>query len=172
MARRNPSLIIVKDDCAVVLSSQGHECTIDKADIPLVSGIAWQSTVTSGIVYFVRRYRVKGGKVAIEAMHRRILNPPAHLVVDHIDGNGSNNRRSNLRICTRAENQANLRPSSRASTGIVGAYRHPSGQYYSRICIDGKRIPLGYFNTAEEAGEAYRARRNIGSEFYSREASS
>ena len=52
------------------------------------------------------------------------MNAPDHLVVDHIDHNGLNNRKENLRICTFAENCRNLRPSRHKSSKFKGVHWH------------------------------------------------
>lgn len=73
-------------------------------------------------------------------------------LLDHIDGDTANNSPSNLRDCTRAENCRNLR--SKSSTGLKGAVR--SGKKFaSSIRLNGKRIHLGTFATAEDAHDAY-----------------
>jgi len=57
-------------------------------------------------------------------MYRQIMNAPDHLVVDHIDHNGLNNRKENLRICTFAENCRNIRPSRHKSSKFKGVHWH------------------------------------------------
>lgn len=83
-------------------------------------------------------------------MHRLIMDTPADLVVDHIDGNGLNNQRHNLRNCTQSQNKAN----SKSRFGNKGVYA-VSNIYTSKIMKDGKSIYLGCFKTEEEATFAY-----------------
>ena len=77
--------------------------------------------------------------------------------LDHVNGNRADNRLCNLRAATRAQNIQNQhKANTRSSTGLLGAFKHKaSGRYCSRIVVFGKTISLGYFNTAEEAHEAY-----------------
>lgn len=76
--------------------------------------------------------------------------------IDHIDGNGMNNRLANLREATQAENMQNLPRSNANTSGIAGAsWFEARGVWQSGIKINGKRRSLGYFSTAEEAGAAY-----------------
>jgi hypothetical protein len=78
---------------------------------------------------------------------------PVPDIIDHADGDPRNNRISNLRAATKAQNNANSR--SRGSAGVKGAYRQGNG-FFSHIKAGGKKHYLGYFATAEEAAEAYR----------------
>ena len=77
--------------------------------------------------------------------------------VDHIDGDRANNCLSNLREVTRAgncENQRRARADS--TTGVLGAFWEPRrGRFFSRIGVSHKTVFLGYYNTAEDAHQAY-----------------
>jgi hypothetical protein len=81
--------------------------------------------------------------------------------VDHIDHNTKNNRWSNLRKATRPENQRNRTVREDSSTGFKGvrfqrsAHGNRCGYYVAQIGVDGKRIYLGSFKTAQEAHAAY-----------------
>lgn len=80
--------------------------------------------------------------------------PPAQ--IDHEDVNGHNNIWTNLRAATNSLNSANRRAQSNSSSGMKGAYFHPSsGLWQSRIQKDGIDYPLGYFKTKELAHAAY-----------------
>lgn len=77
-------------------------------------------------------------------------------VIDHIDRNRSNNAIDNLREVTPAENLQNMGITKRNTTGHVGvSFRPERNKYHAQICANGKRIHLGYFETAELAGMAY-----------------
>ncbi|WP_076715297.1 HNH endonuclease [Sphingomonas sp. LK11] len=76
-------------------------------------------------------------------------------VIDHIDGRKDNNRWTNLRDVTVAQNAWNYNTETKASCGQRGVYKHVSGRYRSAIRINGKVISLGYFDTADEAAVAY-----------------
>lgn len=76
--------------------------------------------------------------------------------IDHINHNPLDNRIANLRPATRSQNASNTRGWSK--TGLKGIGFHPkNGKWAARIARDGKRVSLGYFNTAEEAHAAYAA---------------
>jgi len=70
--------------------------------------------------------------------------------VDHIDGNRSNNKYSNLRVVVRTENMKNKGLYSNSSTGVIGVSQF-NGRFRARINLNGKRISLGLFDTIEEA---------------------
>jgi hypothetical protein len=81
--------------------------------------------------------------------------------VDHINGDRSDNRASNLRAASRAENMQNLRRvSKRSSSGLLGAYRFRK-KWTTSIQINGAKKHLGVFDSAEEASAAYLAAKSL-----------
>ena len=89
-------------------------------------------------------------------MHRVLLSAPAGLVVDHRDGNGLNNRKSNLRLCTHQENIYNQRPRLGAKSRFRGVCWHKRRRRYeARIQKEGKRYSLGSFADEIEAAVVY-----------------
>lgn len=77
--------------------------------------------------------------------------------VDHIDSNPLNNRRSNLRLATRAQNGANQRKPSTNTSGFKGVSFHKQRKKWgANIRVNDKLRNLGYFDTPEEAHEAYK----------------
>jgi hypothetical protein len=80
--------------------------------------------------------------------------PPA--IIDHIDGNRTNNRINNLREASKSQNSSNCTQNKNNTTGFKGvSYNIISKQYISRIFHNGKEIWLGSFNTADAASLAY-----------------
>ena len=75
--------------------------------------------------------------------------------IDHIDGNRSNNRISNLREATPLENQQNISKTSRNTSGYVGV-TFERNKWRAAIRVNSKKISLGNYETAELAGEAYK----------------
>ncbi len=90
-------------------------------------------------------------------LHRVIMEPTVGMEVDHINGNGLDNRRSNLRICTRSQNARAGRRTSGASgyRGVWFRKDMKSKPYVAYITLNYKRICLGYFANPKEAARAY-----------------
>jgi hypothetical protein len=87
-------------------------------------------------------------------MHGFLLNPPAGLLPDHINGLTLDNRRANLRPVTKSQNGMNASVRRDSSTGLRGVFR--SGRKFeAKIKVNGKRHYLGSFPTAQAAYEAY-----------------
>lgn len=128
--------------------SKGYVAIVDDADYPLLSSIRWFAKIKSNTVYAYHRGR--HGKFS---MHRKILNPPSGLEVDHRNRNGLDNRRENLRACTHSENMLNSK-SFTSQRGITFDKCH--NRWKARILRDGKRVSLGSFLNETDASNAYR----------------
>ena len=91
-------------------------------------------------------------------MHRIILNAPKGTMVDHINGNGLDNRKENLRLCTTRENNANQKKNRNNSSGYKGVAKASNcSKWRAYIRVDGVQRHLGNHNTPEEAARAYDA---------------
>ena len=120
---------------------------VDAADFEWLNRFRWHATGTNGRYYAAT---VINGKSI--SMHRLMMKPPPGLVVDHIDGNGLNNRRENLRICTRRQNRHNTRPLGKSSR-FVGVM--PCGKkWQAHVKRDGVPYYLGLFDTEIDAARA------------------
>lgn len=137
--------------------TRGYVALIDEVDADRVLTLRWYVMVNKNTAYARRSLNWTGGKRPSQLLHRFVLgvtDPGVH--VDHIDGNGLNNRRENLRECTRTQNLGNSKRAVNNRTGFKGVMHHERhGRYYARICVNGKQTYLGNFGTADEAHEAY-----------------
>ena len=128
----------------------GMRFVIDRTDYPLVSHYKW---VANRAGYFLASTGQRDEHIFL---HRLIMNPPAGLYVDHIDGDKSNCRRSNLRICTKTENNRNVGLTSNNQSGYKGVHwAADRGKWRAEITVDRDHIRIGSFDSAEEAARAY-----------------
>lgn len=152
MAKRQ---IRIEGDIAYVPLTGGYEAVIDVADVPLVEGYAWRVFKGGRQKYAVSSI---GGRKNVQylRMHRMIAGDIKGLDVDHVDHDGLNNRRSNLRICTRSENLQNQRKRLDNASGFKGVnFYKRTGRWRAYIMKDRKSQHLGYFDTPEEAYAKY-----------------
>lgn len=94
--------IINEDGTASIPLTRGYTATIDEADVDLVAPYSWHAFPHRRTVY--ARATIDG---RMTMLHQLLCQTPDGLVTDHIDGNGLNNRRSNLRVVTNGENLRN-----------------------------------------------------------------
>lgn len=136
---------------ATIALTQGLFATVDDTDLELVSRFKW----------YAAAHGSKGGHCAASGhkkvfMHRLIMNAESGQQVDHINGDPLDNRRSNLRVCNRMENQRNRRSVSN-KLGLKGVNQTIYGRFFASIRINKKYKHLGMFKTKEEAALAYDA---------------
>lgn len=128
--------------------NNGMKALIDDEDFAKLSTHHWFAQEGPHTFYATR----SGVK-----MHRLIMNAPQGAIVDHINGNGLDNRKANLRLCTKTLNLANMgavRP--RKTSRFKGVSRKTGvGSWVAQIQVDSKKITLGYFDDEEDAALAY-----------------
>jgi len=136
--------------------TQGKVALVDDADYPSLNQYKW-FVVKAPHTYYAYRTNKQH---QIVRMHRSILDAPDGLEIDHINGNGLDNRRSNLRFCKHSENLKNQKLSSRNKIGFKGVsclgYNRKK-PYRATIWVNNKNLCLGYYCTAEGAARAYDA---------------
>lgn len=129
----------------------GRFALVDNSDYEKVSKFKWYADKGSRTYY---AKMVGGGK----RMHRFILGlrKNSRLEVDHINNDGLDNRRSNLRLCNRSQNLQNARKRLRASSGFKGVCWHKQNKrWFAYIQKNKKFISLGTFKKEKEAALAY-----------------
>lgn len=109
----------------------GGVCVVDQEDVHLVCEYKWRVQKTGDLRYASTNI---GGQLIF--MHRLLMNVSnTSMTVDHIDGNGLNNSRSNMRICSHAENMANRRVSKNNKLGIKNV-RLANTEYGPRFIVE------------------------------------
>ena len=154
-SRRRSREPIIEGDSALIPLTKGQFARVDLADLPRVADKPWYACQPSGHCW----YAAHGSKGKRLLMHRVILEPPDGVETDHINRDGLDNRRCNLRICTSAQNKRNRRPGGNRNTsgykGVSYDLRNKYKKYRACIVVDGKQRWLGYFSNAEDAAQAY-----------------
>ena len=149
--------IYVQGDTAYVTLTRGFTAVLDAADVHLVDRWNWFARTKkhgSRNTYAVRT-DYSGDKQATIQIHTHILTPKKGFVVDHINGDTLDNRRSNLRYATLSQNTINRAMPRRKTVGPRGAFPTESGRWRASIGHKGKVRYLGLFDTPEEAHAAY-----------------
>ena len=125
--------------------SQGLEAIIDGGDAHL-SQFKWHVASRGTSVYAANNRQTPEGWRPVY-LHREIMQPPPGMVVDHINGDGLDNRRANLRVVTQSTNILNQRRS-------VGVCRRGDAKWYAYVTVHGRQRSLGTHATECEARAA------------------
>ena len=88
-------------------------------------------------------------------MHRLLMGFPVEIHVDHINGDKLDNRRVNLRLCTRSENAKNSKKPIVNSSGYKGVFKVSPNRWQAKIKSNGIQINLGSFSNKIDAAKAY-----------------
>ena len=124
---------------------------IDKEDLRLIQAYKWFNAGRYPIAHVYK----KGKRISLY-MHKLIINCPEGMEVDHINGDGFDNRKSNLRLATRQQNSYNQKRNTLNSSGYkgVGWYK-ARNKWRATIYHNNKCKYLGLFETKEEAAKRY-----------------
>ena len=135
--------------------TQGQVALVDDFDFEALSVFNWYAHHRHKTWYAVRHDCSNHSKTI--RMHRQIMHPPDHLVIDHINHDGLDNRRANLRIVTSRQNLLNCKRRPRGqSSRYRGVRLHESGLWQARITLEPNRQTfLGYFQDEKDAAAAY-----------------
>ncbi len=139
--------------------TQGKFAQVDDEDFEWLSQSKWCATKAPTDKTHYAMGTEKHGKVwKTIYMHRLILGLKIGdgKFADHVDGDALNNQRSNLRICTKSQNQQNRSMYKNNTSGLKGVYPNKKRWIAKIACNNKKNIHLGSFKTKEEAYEAYK----------------
>jgi len=162
MASKALRPIRIEGNDAFITLTNGYEAVIDAADVSLVDSWNWFAHVklradgSVRTVYAERRETIDGRKATVY-LHRVILGADDDRNPDHIDGDGMNNRRRNLRPATQAQNACNRRMRTDNTSGLKGVVWEGGrrSRWRAFIMQAGRQQFLGYFGTKEQAARAY-----------------
>lgn len=146
-------LPIILPEYALIPITAGGMCKVDIEDVEKVS-FRWQAKRNSNGVYAQRTVMRK-----TQLMHRFIIDAADGQIVDHINRDTLDNRKSNLRIATESQNQANrvsvFRPGKASRYKGVSRSLSLKNPWQASIRANGKQYNLGLFPTEEAAAMAY-----------------
>lgn len=134
---------------------------IDDEDYDKIKKYNWHIHRNRNTFYAISHI-YRNGKRTTMSLHRYIMDFPYRKIVDHINLNGLDCRKKNLRTCTVEENMHNSRRQKNNTSGYIGVHpyfkkcKNKIYHYFvAQIRANGKQITLGYFKTPEKAHQAY-----------------
>lgn len=138
--------------------TRGLVATIDAEDVDLVTGYRWYAAPGNRDLFYALTRIREGGVRRTVMMHRLINRTAPGLQTDHINGNTLDNRRSNLRTVTRAQNMWNRRADLHGSSSFRGvSWQAKSGKWLAMIQANKSRQYLGLFADERDAARAYQS---------------
>lgn len=145
--KKGNDIIIVDNHAEIIINSRTYgevRGLIDIADIELVKKHTWQVKKTKWDITYIVSSQCKKKEIKL---HRYLMQCPQDKIVDHINHNGLDNRRENLRICTPHINATNIRRKVNNTTGFTGIQQCQNGRWKA---VWANRS-LGVYDTKEEA---------------------
>lgn len=127
---------------------------VDDADFAELSRFKWYAMWADGL--YVVRNLPKGSSHTSIKMHQQVMGVRRRRI-DHIDGDGLNNQRANLRLCTNAQNCWNSKSRGGSSRFKGVAWHKGTARWAAKIMCKGRSVWLGVFESEESAARAYDA---------------
>jgi hypothetical protein len=137
--------------------TQEKYAIVDPEDFERLNKHKWHASKWGNTFYAIRCAGPRN-KTKYIRMHREIIHPPDHLVVDHINHNGLDNRKANIRPATRAQNnynRLNIKSDNSSSKYKGVSWRKRRKRWRACIYFNGKYRFLGYFKDEIQAAKAY-----------------
>lgn len=137
---------IFEDNIAVGITNSGKVFMIDKEDFEKVKDYCWRFSVNGYVV--ANSKDLTNSTINI---HRLILNPNKDEIVDHKDWNKADNRKLNLRVCSKSQNNVNIKRKKNNTSGYTGVKLNKQGNWVAQISFNNKRIHLGTYDNFYQA---------------------
>lgn len=136
--------------------TRGMYAEVDDENYEALNKHKWNAHLEGRTHYAIRTVLVNG-KYVTERMHRVIMgNVKDGFYVDHINGDGLCNLKSNLRVVNKKQNQQNVKSHIDSNSKYLGvSYRKSKNTYRARIFVDGKELSLGHYKNEIDAAKAY-----------------
>lgn len=142
---------------ANIVLFDGSISVVSAIDLPSIQHLRWYAYRDGRTCYARARVKLEAGVWGVALLHRMILGALPGQLVDHRDGDGLNNCRENLRLCTNGQNMANKRRPWGASKYKGVFYDGRSKCWRACVTVNGQRNYLGRFGSEIEAAAAYDA---------------
>lgn len=143
-------------ESALIALTRGYVVKVDADNYEVLSQFRWYAKAKDRRVYAARTQRINGVSKTI-MMHREIIEVPDGMFVDHIDRNTLNNRRDNLRLATKSQNNWNTPARRGSNTSQFKGVHFDShaNKWIARIKAERRTVHIGLFVSEEEAARAY-----------------
>lgn len=162
MGRRTSSEItLLGDGTAKVSLSQGYHAIIDVRDIPIIREYRWHVKPSRFTHYAACTLPNERSSTAMHRMLMGLGNWDGRISVDHINGDGLDNRRCNLRLANRTIQKLNQRVGRNNTSGELGVHLRPTGLWQARFGVGKKRYSLGHFKDYNQAVHVQQTVRRI-----------
>lgn len=144
---------MIDESVKTVPLTRGLYALVDEVDYERVMKFKWSARPDKKTVYAQRAIILPDGRTSTQQMHNFVAGAVG---VDHINRNGLDNRRLNLRPATTSQNNVNQGLRRDNTSGFKGVSWHSAGRRWNaRIGFEGKTRSLGHYLTREEAARAY-----------------
>lgn len=143
---------LISSEFGIGFTNKGETFFFDKEDYPKIKDICWHKDTKTG--YIRGHLPNRGGRTSL---HRVVMDAVKGETIDHINYDLDDNRKSNLRKCSRSQNSSNLSTRTDNKTGFPGVRFDRQRQKWAvQICVNRKRIDLGRYELFEDAVEVRR----------------
>lgn len=135
--------------------TKGKFAIVNDGDYEFLSNWKWSASFNGSLWYAQRSEGPRLLRKTVQ-MHRFIMSAPRGMEVDHINGDTLDNRRENMRLCSRLQNGRNRKRPKNNTSGFKGVWWNKTcNKWEAEIRVNNKRIYLGHYSDPEEAARAY-----------------